>query len=359
LKKPESAATIRKRELGLKDDWENEFFSPIKFTDAVGLGYEPGVHRGDPSHIIKVGSTYYVWYLKTTYPPYVGYENSTETLRASPWDLGSIWYATSEDGYVWKEQGKALARGEKGSFDDRSVFTPNILVAEDKCYLFYQAVSSPYRVRTRNVIAMAYSDSPDGPWTKWPEPVLRTGEGGEWLGDEDNIYLVKSKGPWDSHKVHDPCLIKRDGKYWLYYKGHQMGTPDGAKWGVAIADKPKGPYVKHELNPLTNSGHGVVVWPYKEGICGYMSDGPEKNTVQYAPDGLNFEPKAHLWDRLCQAGPYRPDAFDDIKWGQGITWGLSCRYERFWWYMVRFECDLRSDRYMKTMDDWVQGRQFI
>ena len=359
MDKKESAATIRKRELGLRDDWENEFFSAVKFTDAVGLGYERRVHRGDPSHIIKVGSTYYVWYLKTTHPAYVGYENSTETLRASPWDLGSIWYATSEDGYVWKEQGEALDRGEKGRFDDRSVFTPNILVAAGKYYLFYQAVSSPYRVRTHNVIAMAYADSPHGPWTKWPEPVLRVGEGGEWLGSEDNIYVVKSKGPWDSHKVHDPCLIVREGNYWLYYKGHQMGAPDGAKWGVAIADKPEGPYVKHELNPLTNSGHGVVVWPYKEGVCGYMSDGPEKNTIQYAPDGLNFEPKARLWDRLGQAGPYRPDAFDDTAWGQGISWGLSCRYERFWWYMVRFECDLRSDQKIKSMEDWIKGIQFL
>ena len=70
--------------------------------------------------------------------------------------------------------------------------------------------------------------------------------------------------------MHDPMLIVRNGK------------------------TPKGPYVKSELNPVTNSGHEVVVWPYKEGICALMTDGPEKNTIQYAPDGLNFEIKAHV-----------------------------------------------------------------
>jgi len=54
-----------------------------------------------------------------------------------------------------------------------------------------------------------------------------------------------------------------------------------------------------------------------------MTDGPEKNTIQYAPDGLNFEIKAHMVNPPRAAGPYRPDAFTDTKWGQGIRWGLS------------------------------------
>ena len=29
------------------------------------------------------------------------------------------------------------------------------------------------------------------------------------------------------------------------------------KWGVAIADKPAGPYTKSEYNPVINSGHEV------------------------------------------------------------------------------------------------------
>ena len=51
-----------------------------------------------------------------------------------------------------------------------------------------------------------------------------------------------------------------------------------------------GPYVKSEYNPISNSGHEVCVWPYKGGIASLITtDGPEKNTLQWSPDGINFE----------------------------------------------------------------------
>ena len=60
--------------------------------------------------------------------------------------------------------------------------------------------------------------------------------------------------------------------------------------GVAIADNPLGPYVKSEYNPISNSGHEVCVWHHNGGIASLITtDGPEKNTIQWAPDGLNFE----------------------------------------------------------------------
>jgi len=127
-----------------------------------------------------------------------------------------------------------------------------------------------------------------------------------------------------------------------------MGQPQGSR-----------PLPDHSEHPLTNSGHGVVVWPYKEGVSGLMNDGPEKNTIQYASDGLNFVPKAIISNPPSQAGAYRPDAFDDTKCGKGITWGLSARYDRGFPYLVRFDCDLRSDRTLKTIQDWIQGRQYI
>ena len=62
------------------------------------------------------------------------------------------------------------------------------------------------------------------------------------------------------------------------------------RWGVAIADEPTGPYVKSPYNPVTNSGHEVCVWLYRGGVAALLTtDGPEKNTIQYAADGINFE----------------------------------------------------------------------
>jgi len=326
------------------DDSKNEFYTLFKYTPIKGLGYEPGVGRRDPSNIIKVGDLFYVWYTRISGEKPVGPKNATETKRAYRWDLAEIWYATSEDGYKWTEKGLAIGRGSKGSFDDRSVFTTNILVAEGKYYLCYQAVSSPFpKNDPPNVVGMAKADSPDGLWHKLEEPILKTGkphpdrkEGEDWKQGP--------LGEWDSWKVHDPGITVYKGKYWLYYKGQQSGRfPFDSKIGVAIADHPEGPYIKHELNPLTNSGHEVWIWPYKTGlaaICDWA--GPEKNTIQYAEDGLNFNIVASLEDIPPAGGSYIPDKFTNTNNGKGFTWGL-CYHKDDWDFLIRFDCDLHRD----------------
>lgn len=97
-----------------------------------------------------------------------------------------------------------------------------------------------------------------------------------------------------------------------------------SKWGVALAEDPEGPYVKSDLNPVTNSGHEVMVWPYDGGVGALLTRcGPEKNTIQYAPDGLNFSIKAHVIDPPHAPGAYRPDASENTEPLARLTWGLS------------------------------------
>ena len=201
-----------------------------KTSAAERLGPEEGVMRRDPSDIIKVGDLYHVWYTK-------GAQNSGYDA--------TIWYATSADGHTWTEQGEALARGPQGSWSEQSVFTPNILVARGRYWLFYTGVPKPFfnqgpRI-TKTAIGVAVSDSPSGPWNTF----------------QGNPILKASEDPrdFDSMRVDDACLIVRDGKYWLYYKGRQWdNTPRNTKLGVAIADRPEGPYVKHASNPIVPGG---------------------------------------------------------------------------------------------------------
>ena len=48
---------------------------------------------------------------------------------------------------------------------------------------------------------------------------------------------------------------------------------------------------------MTNIGYEVTVWHYKGGIAALLTtDGPEKNTIQYAPDGINFAIEAVIRD---------------------------------------------------------------
>ena len=95
----------------------------FKYDEIKGIGHERGVTRRDPSDVIKVGDTYYVYY--------------TKVYGRSPGYWGTLWYATSTDeGYTWKEQGEILGLGKQDRFDSQATFTPNILYANGKYYLY-------------------------------------------------------------------------------------------------------------------------------------------------------------------------------------------------------------------------------
>ncbi len=272
----------------------------VSYYDLEGIGAEEGVMRRDPSDIIKVNNLYYVWYTKGNISS--GYD-------------GTVWYATSPDGQNWTEQGMALAKGKPGTWEGESVFTPNIMVAEGKYWLFYSGVSKkfkqPYSPDTK--IGIAVSDSPDGPWER-----LATNPA---LSNSDNLE------DFDSHLVDDACLVVRDGKYWFYYKGRQMGKgPGKTKMGVAIADKPEGPYIKYEGNPIIGGNHEVLVWPEGTGVAAMIgTTGPPElvRSVLYAEDGIHFVKTHNVVNGPVGGGAYRPNNFADNGKAERIEWGVE------------------------------------
>ena len=287
------------------------------YSDLPGLEPSATVMRRDPSDVIKVGDDYFVWYTKGAV--FHGYDST-------------IWYATSRDGHTWTERGEALVRGGKDSWDEQSVFTPSILMGEGKYWLFFTAVPKPFtnegdRV-TKSAIGVAVADQPEGPWKKLSHnPVLRT--------SDDPAHF-------DSMRVDDACLIVREGKYWLYYKGRQWdNTPGNTKMGVAIADRPDGPYVKSSGNPVIPAGHEVLVWPHGQGVVAMINIGPPglRQTLQYAADGLRFTKLADLPDVPAAAGAYRPEAFTDSGRGEMIGWGINIRSRPGMLpFLQRFDC---------------------
>jgi hypothetical protein len=292
-------------------------FSGFTFSDAIP--FEEGVTRRDPSPVIAVDATYYVWYSRSRESP-GGY-------------TASVWYATSSDGRTWQEEDEALPKGANGTFDEHAVFTPTILVAHARYYLFYTAVPEPFTNDnggpngTRTAIGVASSDSPDGPWFRETDPVLRPSDDPE---------------EFDSMRVDDTCLVVRSGAYWMYYKGRQMNhTPSETKMGLAIAQSPTGPYVKHPENPVLDSGHEVCAWPHGNGVgCMVCKAGPQGNTLQYSDDGVHFRKVTDAMPPRAP-GPFRADAFVSGA-GPGITWGASMEHRSSWPYLVRFDCDLRA-----------------
>ena len=273
----------------------------VTHSELTGIGGEEGVMRRDPSDVIKIDDLFYVWYSKGTISP--GYD-------------ATVWYATSTDGKDWTEKGMALAKGTPGTWEGASVFTPNILVAEGRYWLFYTGTSREFKKGGFNPdskIGIAVSDSPDGPWER-----LETNPA---LKNSDNAK------DFDSHLVDDACLIKRDGKYCFYYKGRQLGKgPGQTQMGLAIADKPEGPYVRSESNPVIPGNHEVLVWPQGKGVAAMIgTTGPKTitNSVLYAEDGMNFKKTAKVVKGPWAGGAYRPEAFTDSGTGTIPTWGVE------------------------------------
>ena len=93
---------------------------------------------------------------------------------------------------------------------------------------------------------------------------------------------------WDHgrHTLHGPKL-EEESLLFGYFISPKIDTPRGGK---------------------PHSGHEVCVWPYKGGIAALLTtDGPEKNTIQYAPDGFNFEIVAVLKGAPEAFGVYRSE----------------------------------------------------
>lgn len=335
-----SSATIREEgyiqngcnTVSIPDDkkWNVTF----KQSDLKGdLAPDKKYTRRDPSAVIEVDGTYYLYY---------SYSLTFDSKKLAPWDLNDIYFASSKDGITWKEHGVAVGRGETGSYDHRSVFTTEIFVDNNKFYLVYQCAADENGIYMRNTVGMSVADSPAGPWKKLDEPVLHPTY-------TNNIYF-------DNTAVHDPCIVAYNGKYHLYYKGEcrcrenadckswcnpVCGLRKQVKWGVAIADTPTGPFIKSASNPITNTGHEVMVWPYKNGMAILQhQDGPEAETIQYSKDGVNFEIMGAVHNIPEAAGLYRSSVSQNNP-HKGIKWGVAHKLmwdtKPGWMYIKRFE----------------------
>jgi beta-xylosidase len=309
---------------GPSDEIPEELKTPnYRITKLEGIGYDTELERQDPSNVIKVGDTFYVWYTQ---------RNAGVHPYAS-----TIYYATSRDGYKWEDQGEAIGKGGKDEWDSFGVITPYIAAIDGKYYLYYTGTSAekPFMSRgtdgTLRHIGIAIAESPDGPWRKFEQnPVFSPVEG-------DN---------WENLLVDDAHVIVRRGEYWLYYKGgHQTISPGDTKWGLAIGNQPTGPFVRHQANPLIG-GHTVCLWPHREGIAALIDKaGPEKYTVQWSIDGVGFQRAAKLKQVHTGCGPYDPDAFTNADYGRGIAWGVAQNRDESLGknlHIIRFDVDLST-----------------
>lgn len=310
----------------------------FRYESVTGIGPQAGLLRRDPSDIIKVDDTYYVWYTKVLqntpgYPE--GY-------------AGNLWYASSSNGVNWTEQGQALATGQAGKFDDFGVFTPNIFYAPttNKYYVYYTGVqnnsaSGWQLVDNPGAIGAAVSEglNPDGTF----KPFTRVNSGDPVL----SARTASSSNVFDGWHVDDTVMMFRDNQYQLYYKGHSLpsqlngtGLPNGSTpMGLAVSDRPDGGFVRVPVGAkefLVQPGHELLLWEYGTQVASlttghFRPPHPDDFHVLVSPDGLNFTAVGPTLNSVRQngsngvraPGAYRPEITDPLAHGSGLRWGLG------------------------------------
>jgi arabinan endo-1,5-alpha-L-arabinosidase len=78
----------------------------------------------------------------------------------------------------------------------------------------------------------------------------RLADDGESLVGERHIVLANDLD-WEGHLIEGPWVTLQQGRYWLFYAGNDFSTP-AYGIGVAVADRPLGPYAK-QPEPLLRS----------------------------------------------------------------------------------------------------------
>ena len=305
-------------DLDVKSWFRNMEFN---YSDVSGIGYEKGCTRRDPSDVIKVGDKYYVYY--------------TKVYGRAPGYWGTIWVAVSDDdGYNWTEIGEVLGLGKKGSWDSQATFTPNVIVHDGIVYLYYTGVQptptnekgefEDNSVNDYTALGVAMAENPEGPFIRSEKNPILT------VSSDHNVF--------DSYRVDDAVLLKKEDSYWLYYKGRKYADgqsgPRHTEMGVAFAEKPEGPFVKHN-KPILSKSHEVLVWPLGNGVAALASI---SSTLEYAPDGLGFDESysTKVENRPNAPGLFRPELTDSVKNNSAPAWGISMVHNGSECYLKRW-----------------------
>ncbi len=199
-----------------------------------------------------------------------------------------------------------------GYFDATTCHNPLIKKVDDKYCLFYMGNSNG-KTNTKR-IGLAFSDSLNGPWIRPDKPLLEPGQ----------------TGAWDDHCTTNPAFVKYNGKYWLYYKSwntkeEQTSTDvikGNRKYGLAIAEKLEGPYIKYKGNPVidfSSKGNNrqfedAFVWREKNKFKMIARDmgifNHEDGIIMDTKNGINWsEPKIAYYgaDKYIQQPPAPPN----------------------------------------------------
>jgi hypothetical protein len=226
--------------------------SAVPVPAAAFLGEQPHLsafaRRLRPIGRALESDGYYVWCNSPIQGPdgriHVFFSRWTAKKGMSGWINGSeiarAVAATPEGPFEYAE---TVLTPRGGTYwDATTCHNPHIGFVDGKYCLLFMGNSNG-KTNTKR-IGMATAPSPEGPWTRPDEPLLLPGP----------------EGAWDDHCTTNPSFIKSPaGKYLLYYKSWNTAEYTASKdpvvrgnrkYGLAVADKLEGPYLRVSADPV-------------------------------------------------------------------------------------------------------------
>lgn len=182
-------------------------------------------------------------------------------LGHSAWVTHSeIAHATASDPLgPYTFQGVVLPGSGGDRWDADVTHNPTIIRVGKKYYLYYMGNRGNgefWNHRNNQRIGVAVADHPAGPWQRFDRPLIDV-----------------TPGAWDCLMTSNPsCVQGPDGRFVLLYKGVGAGPlPKGGAvlCGVAFADNPLGPFLKHPEPIIVNPEND---WAVEDAFAWYQDD---------------------------------------------------------------------------------------
>lgn len=183
-------------------------------------------------------------------------------------------------------------RGVENSWDRDVIHNPTVHYWDNKFYLYYTGNygnGEYWNHRNNQRIGVAVTENPQGPWQRLDHPLLDV-----------------NKNSWDCLITTNPSVAKMpDGRYIMIYKTVDDKAPPPicgpVLHGVAFADSPTGPFVKHPEPIFTAKGinfpgEDPYVFAYgnklytilKDIACSYYPDKKKSLVLFESDNGIDW-----------------------------------------------------------------------